>query len=310
MRILLTAVGKRIQLITHLKKSLEVFGADCSDLAPAMYFVDRFFKIPRYDEKGYIDILAHICESEKIDILVPLYEREYKLLLKNEDKLIQSGTKLLLSPYKTIECFNDKYKTYEFFRKNNINTPKTWLKSDISYSCKTLNFPLIIKPIDGMGSSNVFKAKNRKELEFFIDYIENPIVQEYIEGTEYTIDVLCDFNGKVISVVPRERIEVRSGEVSKSRTVKDFNIIDAVINLCSKTKFVGPITIQCIVTLKGEIKFIEVNPRFGGGVPLTFEAGVDYGKYFELMIKGEKIVPIIGEFKELTMLRYDEAVFL
>lgn len=310
MKILLTAIGKRIQLITHLKKTFEVFGVDCSDLAPAMYFVDKFFKIPRYNEKGYIDILSAICESEDIDVLVPLYEREYELLLKNEDKLIKSGTKLLLSPYKTIECFNDKYKTYEFFRKNNISTPKTWLKNDMLCSCKTPTFPLIIKPIYGMGSNNVFKAKNIKELEFFMDYVENPLVQEYIEGTEYTIDVLCDFDGEVISAVPRERIEVRSGEVSKSRTVKDFNIIDAAINLCSKTKFVGPITIQCIVTPKREIKFIEVNPRFGGGVPLTFEAGVDYGKYFELMIKGEKIVPIIGKFKELTMLRYDEAVFL
>lgn len=310
MRILLTAIGKRVQLIKYLKKSCEVFGTDCGDLAPAVHFVDKFFKVPRYNEEGYIDELIYICKKESISILIPLFEKEYKLLLENKERIIKVGTKLLLSPFKTIDCFNDKYKAYEFFKRNNINTPKTYSKEDLSCSSKLLSFPLIVKPIDGMGSSNVFKAKNKKELTFFIDYIENPIIQEYIEGTEYTIDVLCDFKGKVISVVPRERIEIRSGEVSKSRTIKDFNIINATINLCSKTKFIGPITIQCIVTPKGDIKFIEVNPRFGGGVPLTFEAGVDYGRYFELMYKGEEITPIIGEFKELTMLRYDEAVFL
>lgn len=310
MRILLTAIGKRIQLIKYLKKSYEVFGTDCGDLAPAMYFVDKFFKVPRYNEERYIDKLINICSNENIDLLIPLYEKEFELLCNHRDKFEKIGTSLLLSDSGVINTFNDKYKTYEFFKRNNIDTPATYLKGNILCNYEEISFPLIIKPIDGMGSSNVFKVKNEKELSFFIEYIENPIIQEYIEGAEYTIDVLCDFNGKVISAVPRERLEVRSGEVSKSRTVKDFKIIDAVLDLCSKTKFVGPITIQCIVAVKGEIKFIEVNPRFGGGVPLSFEAGVDYGKYFELMCKGEEITPIIGEFKEITMLRYDEAVFI
>lgn len=307
MRILLTAIGKRIQLIKYLKKSCEVFGTDCGNLTPAMHFVDKFFKIPRYDKEGYIDKLLDICRKENIDILIPLYEKEFKLLCECRYKFEEIGTRLLLSNSDVINTFNNKYNTYEFFKENRINTPKSYIRDNLPESIK---YPLIIKPIDGMGSSNVFKVNNHKELNFFVDYINNPIIQEYIEGTEYTIDALCDFNGKVISVVPRERVEVRSGEVSKSRTVKDFKIINAVIDLCSKTKFIGPITIQCIVTREGEIKFIEVNPRFGGGVPLTFQAGVDYGKYFELMLKGEEITPIIGEFKELTMLRYDEAVFL
>ncbi|WP_186429900.1 ATP-grasp domain-containing protein [Clostridium sp. BSD9I1] len=307
MKILLTAIGKRIQLIKYLKKSCKVFGTDCGEVAPAIYFVDKFFKVPKYNEHGYIDSLINICIEENIDMVIPLYEKEYKLLCENRYKFTEVGTKLLLSDLEVINTFNDKYKTYEFFKENNINTPKSYIKGNLPNNIK---YPLIIKPIDGMGSSNVFKVKNEKELSFFIDYVENPIIQEYIEGTEYTIDVLCDFSGRVISSVPRERLEVRSGEVSKSRTVKNFKIIDAVLDLCSKTKFIGPITIQCIVSSNKEIKFIEVNPRFGGGVPLSFEAGVDYGKHFEIMCKGEEISPTIGEFKEITMLRYDEAVFI
>lgn len=310
MKILLTAIGRRIQLIKYLQRGCSVIGVDSGELVAAKKFAGKFYSVPKISNSLYIESLLKICEEEHIDLLIPLYEKGFALLCAYRDKFNKIGTSLLLSDLEVINTFNDKYKTYEFFKKNNINTPETYLKENIPCNYESLNFTLIIKPIDGMGSSNVFKVKNEKELSFFVDYIENPIIQEYIEGTEYTIDVLCDFNGKVISAVPRERLEVRSGEVSKSRTVKDYKIIDAVLDLCSKTKFVGPITIQCIVTVKGEIKFIEVNPRFGGGVPLTFEAGVDYGKYFEFMIKGEEISPIIGKFRELTMLRYDEAVYI
>lgn len=310
MKILLTAIGKRVQLIEYLKKSCYIVGVDSGDLVPAKSFIDKFYSVPKVNDEPYVERLLEICKEEKIDLLIPLYEKEFYKLSQAREKFEKVGTKLLLSHIDVINTFNNKWNACKFFMQNNISTPSTYLKKDVESNYETLTFPLIIKPVDGMGSSNVFKVKNKKELSFFADYIKSPIIQEYIEGTEYTIDVLCDLNGKVISVVPRERIEVRSGEVSKSRTVKDLRIISATIDLCSKTEFVGPITIQCIVTPKGEIKFIEVNPRFGGGVPLTFEAGVDYGKYFELMCQGEEITPIIGEFKELAMLRYDEAVFL
>lgn len=307
MKLLLTAIGRRIQLVKYLQTSYSIIGIDSGEFVAAEKFVDKFYIVPKITNPFYIEALLKICDEEQVELLIPLYEKEFKLLCTHRNKFKKIGTSLLLSDLDVISTFNNKYKTYEFFKENKINAPTSYIKNNLP---SNISFPLIIKPIDGMGSSNVFKVKNEKELSFFIDYVENPIIQEYIEGTEYTIDVLCDFNGKVISAVPRERLEVRSGEVSKSRTIKDFKIINSVLDLCSKTKFVGPITIQCIVTVKGEIKFIEVNPRFGGGVPLSFEAGVDYGKYFELMCKGEEITPIIGEFKEITMLRYDEAVFL
>ncbi|MCY6959581.1 ATP-grasp domain-containing protein [Clostridium brassicae] len=307
MKILLTAIGKRVQLIEYLKKDCCVIGVDCGDLVPAEKFVDKFYKVPKISHPLYIKSLLKICKEEKVDLLIPLYEKEFINLCNFRNRFEEQGTKLLLSNLDVINTFNNKYSTYEFFINNNIDTPKTYLKDSLP---NKLDYPLIIKPIDGMGSSNVFKIKNEKELHFFIEYIEKPIIQECIEGIEYTIDVLCDLNGVVISAVPRERIEVRSGEVSKSRTVKDFPIINDVLDLCSKAKFIGPITIQCIVTKDKKIKFIEVNPRFGGGVPLSFEAGVNYGKYFNLMCNKGKINPIVGDFKEITMLRYDEAVFI
>ena len=73
-------------------------------------------------------------------------------------------------------------------------------------------------------------------------------------------------------------------------------------------------TIQCFLSDTGEISFIEINSRFGGGVPLSFAAGADYADALSDMINGRKFaerktVDYQSDFKELTMLRYDSSVF-
>ncbi|NFO11831.1 ATP-grasp domain-containing protein [Clostridium botulinum] len=324
MNVLITSIGKRVQLIKHLKQEHYIIGVDCNDLVSSKEFVDVFYKVPRYNEKSFIKTILDICKNEKVDLLIPLYEKEFFDLCDNRKKFEEFGTTLLLSSKSIIDICNNKLNTYEFFKKSNISTPVSYSKSDIgnilynNNKKKELKFPLIIKPIDGMGSNDVFKINNEKELSFFKEYVDNPIIQEFIDGKEYTIDVLCDLFGNVISVVPRERIEVRSGEVVKSKTVKNKEIIDSVMNLCDKLKkasndnsisIVGPLTIQCIYTSNKVIKFIEINPRFGGGVPLTFESGVNYGKIFNELKNNNFNIKKLHEFKETLMLRYDEAVF-
>jgi carbamoyl-phosphate synthase large subunit len=323
MKILITSIGKRVQLIKYLKKSCTVIGVDAGNMAPAIDFVDKFYKIPRIMDKEYVSSLIDICRKEKVNMLIPLHEYEFYKLCNNRDKFEEVGTTLLLSSKNIIDICQDKLNTYDFFSMKGIGSPKTYSKEEIlfiiDHNIDHMNFPFIVKPVSGMGSMDVYKVDNVDELKFFVEYVKNPIVQEYVEGKEYTVDVLCDLKGIPISVVPRERLEVRNGEVSKSRTVMDNPIIEEtcrVVSCLSKFKaaggdcsVIGPYTIQCRVDNSGNIKFIEINPRFGGGVPLTFEAGVDYGKYFSMMAEGKEIQPIIGKFKEITMLRYDEAVF-
>ncbi|ADK14067.1 hypothetical protein CLJU_c09990 [Clostridium ljungdahlii DSM 13528] len=94
---------------------------------------------------------------------------------------------------------------------------------------------------------------------------------------------------------------------------ENYKLIKTLVEDVDSTeniKVIGPYTIQCKVTEDDKIKYIEVNPRLGGGVPLTFKAGVDYGKYFNMMARGEEIEPVIGKFEEVTMIRYDEAIFI
>lgn len=309
--ILITAIGKRVQLIKHLKTRFNVIGTDLNKINPASYFVNKFYQVPRYYECNYVETLIDICKKENIKLLIPLYEKEFDVLLDNRDLFGRNDIKLLLSDKQVINICNDKFNTYKFFSDNNILTPLTYSKDEILNKLN-LTSPMIVKPLDGMGSEGVYKVNSGKELNFFIDYVDNPIIQVFKSGVEYTIDILCEFNGDIISIVPRQRLEIRAGEVSKSKTVKNDNIIyktkELIDKLNSIGKVIGPITVQCILS-DNNIYFIEINPRFGGGVPLTFEAGVDYSYYLNNMLDNKKCNSIIGDFKEITMLRYDDAVF-
>ena len=334
MNLLLTSIGKRIQLIEHFKTQFRVVGVDASLQNPARHFVDAFYQIPRCREEGYVETLLELCRKEQIDLLIPLFELEFSYLNDARKRFEELGVKLILSEKPVIDICNDKRKTAEFFEKYGIPAPHTFSSMEVEelmsqenqntissdgcekegfLSGKETSYPLIIKPLDGMGSEGVFRIHNRKELEFFKDYVKNPVLQSCATGTEYTIDALCDLQGNPVYIVPRIRLEVRSGEVTKSRTVKQEIVIQETERLLSalnqEGRVIGPMTIQCFLQ-DGEDKpkFIEINPRFGGGVPLSFAAGADYGRALKEMCEGKQVV-YQKEFSELTMMRYDQAVF-
>jgi len=310
MNILLTAIGKRVQLISFLKKNFNIIGVDCSSINPAKHFVDVFFEVPSYQNESYVDALLKICKDTKIDGLIPLFEKEYSLLDRRRKEFHDLGVQVLLSNSFVLNICENKVRTYEFFLEQSIQTPKTWSKSeDVNISDDKSFF--IIKPRDGMGSQGVYRAKNKEELNFFSKYVPNSMIQEFIQGTEYTIDVFCDHGGRVVSCVPRERLQVRAGEVSKSITRNHPRIIEEAVQICEKLGGIGPLTLQCIEDSKGDIYWIEINPRFGGGVPLSMEAGIDYGKMIKEWAEGKTVESQMGQFKpNLLMLRYDDAIFI
>ena len=312
--VLFTAVGRRVELVQAFKRLSErhgikarILGTDVNpSLAPASYFVDRCFKIPKVDDQGYVDSLLAVCAAEKVELLVPLYELEFSLLDTKRYDFEKIGTLLLLSKREVLEVCQDKWQTYRFLTTHKIKTPKTWVGNSLP---QDISFPVFVKPRKGMGSRGTQRVDVVEQLEFILQQDIEFLIQEFIPGTEYTLDILADLEGRVLSVVPRERLEVRAGEVSKSRTVYRRDLIEQSKNIVEKLGAIGPVTVQCIDNGK-DVYWIEVNPRFGGGVPLAIQAGVDYPLLLYQMSRKQKIHPVLGEYNHnLTMLRYDQAVY-
>jgi hypothetical protein len=313
--ILILSVGRRVELVKLFQKALKslnldgkVIGADIIKTAPALQFVDSYHIIERVDNENYIKSILDICMKEKINLIIPTIDTELMKLAENK-KMIEdiSDAKINISDLSVIKVCRDKKATQEFFEKNNFLVPKEITLEDLKL--KKYTFPLFIKPLNGSSSMNTFKITNEEELNFFIKYVPNPIIQEMIFGDEYTVDIFCDFNSEPITIVPRKRIATRSGEISKGIILKDREIIEEIKKLVKSLKPKGHITVQCIKTKKG-VEFIEINPRFGGGAPMSIVAGANSCENLISLCLGKELKYNENYKDNLLCLRYDETVFI
>lgn len=316
--VLFTCIGRRVSLLNcfrdaakRLKINARFYGTDTNQLSPAFQLADEGFVVKAVNHPHYIRELLRIVRTKSIDLLVPTIDTELKLLAVNKSKFARLGCYTLISEPDVVEICQDKRKTYQFLVKNQFDTPLTMSLRN-ALAAKNPNFLCFLKQRDGSAGKGNAVAKNRKELQFFGKRIKNCIVQEFIDGTEYTCDVFVDFDMKVGCVVPRKRIEVRTGEVSKGRVVKNRQIMTHCARLI-ETLRAGPgvVTLQLFLTRNRKIKFIEINPRFGGGVPLSIKAGADFPKWILQRLVGKKPNIKFDAFEDgLTMLRYDAEVWV
>ena len=171
-------------------------------------------------------------------------------------------------------------------------------------------FPLFIKPRRGRGSVGAHAVRTPKELEFFSGYVSDAVVQAYLDGPEFTIDMLCDFSGQPLSIVPRRRDVIRAGVSDRGRTVNDPALIQVARRCAAALPFAGAVNIQCRL-VNGQPVIFEINPRFSGGIPLTIHAGADFPRMLVDLTAGVRVMPAIGRFRDnLWMASYETSVFL
>jgi carbamoyl-phosphate synthase large subunit len=291
-RILFTSVGRRVELMqayreaaNELNANVIIYGADISASAPALFFCDKQVIVKRITDPEYIPQLLKICSDEKIDVLIPTIDTDLLLLAKSKEHFSVIGTQVLISAVDKVQLCRDKRFTADYFMKCGLKSPvpvDDYTKYDGSY-------PAFIKPKDGSSSIDAYKVCNAEELETYSRMVDDYIIQPFIEGTEYTIDIFCDFDGNPVYITPRERVAVRSGEVLKTRIVQDETMIEECKKLIADYKPCGAITVQLIQqTSTGDNYYIEINPRYGGGAPLSIKAGANSAKALLKIVSGEK----------------------
>ena len=301
MKILFTSVGRRVELIQEFRRAakelhidLKIIGADITTDAPALYFCDEAQLVCRIKDINYIPQLLEICENEKVDCLIPTIDTDLLLLAENKNKFESIGTKVLISEADKVKLCRDKNYTADYFISLGLKSPLP-INSIEKYQEALMNgvvsFPAFIKPKDGSSSINAFRVDNFDNLKLYAEKIGEYIIQPFISGREYTIDIFCDYEGNPVYITPRERLAVRSGEVLKTKITQDDTMIAEMLKLIADYKPCGQITVQLIQEEKtGENYYIEINPRFGGGAPLSIKAGADSAKAVLKMLNGEKLM--------------------
>jgi carbamoyl-phosphate synthase large subunit len=320
MRILFTCVGRRVSLLRSFCGAAEAvgfspltIGLEVSKLSSALHLCDEKVIVNHVGHHEYIDSVLDAAKEYGAKLIVPTVDLDLLLFAENRRRFEDIGCRVLISEPDVIRICQDKRRTYEFLRGNGFNTPESSVLDDVlARGESNISFPKFLKPWDGAAGRGNAKVVDFEQLQVIGAKVPNCFVQDFIDGTEYTCDVFVDFDMNVRCVVPRRRIEVRSGEVSKAQVVKDRHIMERAAELV-RTLGAGPgvITIQLIKDGQGDIYFIEINPRFGGGVPLSIRAGANFPLWImQLMAGQEPAIEFDGFEDDLYMLRFDSEVWV
>ena len=314
--ILITSAGKRVELLLEFKKELklsfphgQIIAVDLNpQMAPACHLADKFYNVPRVTNPEYVDRLLKICIENNVRLVIPTIDTELEILSAASGQFKENGIEIMISDHSFISMCRDKRLTISFFDQIGIKTPALIDKFNPS-------FPLFAKPYDGSLSTNIHIIHSPQELTHEILSDPKLIFMELVDTSvyeEFTVDMYYGDDNEVKCIVPRKRIEIRSGEINKGATRKN-DIIEYLYNRMKHLPGVrGCICIQLFYRESdGDIFGIEINPRFGGGYPLSYHAGANFpAMMIQEYIHEHKLVYFTDWQDNTIMLRYDSQVIL
>lgn len=314
--ILITSAGKRVELVKEFKETvrsidetIKVLTTELNpEMAPAGYVADGCIKVPRVTADGYIDELLQICVANNVGLIVPTIDTELMVLAKNVNAFKKIGCQLLVSSQDFVEKCRDKRLISDFFVEHGVRIAKPYDKHNPQ-------FPMFAKPYDGSLSTNIHVIRSQEDLTTEIMSDPKLMFMEYIDKSEYkefTVDMYYGKDNKLKCVVPRERIEIRAGEINKGRTHKNYLVEYLNERLGYIPGVIGCVCMQVFYREQdNDVVGIEINPRFGGGYPLSYAAGANYpAMAIKEYLLGEDIEEFADWNDNVLMLRYDAAVIV
>jgi carbamoyl-phosphate synthase large subunit len=284
-----------------------IVAADCDPASVGFHFADAAYVVPRVGAPGYLERMLDICAREAVDLFLPALDEELALCGEQRERFGSVGTTLMLSGPRALAVCADKLRMHDCFRDLGIPTARTVAAEDYREGLFE-RYPLIVKPRAGRGGAGVQVARDHAEAAFFARYVERAVVQERLEGVEYTIDVLATLDSELSVLSPRQRLATESGVSSKGITHWREDLVAPVRTLVRALDMVGPLNFQCFVDARGRVAFTEINARMAGTAILSQKAGVPLFEGVLDLARGRTPAPWLKPCAPLLMLRYwDEA---
>ena len=299
--ILLTGVGKRYDIVSAFAQHATVVAADPNPLAPAQYAADHRYPVPRIDDTEYVPSLRALCQRHTVDTVVPLTDLDLEILAQAR----AAGELPALVPDPEIaRATFDKYEAHRLLERLGLPSPPTVLPGE-----EVPAFPVMVKPRRGSGARSIHRADDQRAAEFFVSYVPEPtMIQRFMDGPEFSIDILSDPDGRCLNAIPRTMIESRGGESIKGTVIADPELVELGARVADALGVRGPCTVQVFRDREIGLGITDVNTRFGGAFPAPMYAappGRSYPELIARMAGGERIEPHVGEFRAgVTFTRY------
>lgn len=319
MNYLLLSVGRRVELMKEFRASVDdrsrIVATDNSPYAPALYFADKQYIVPRIDTPGYIDVILDICKEESIRAVTTLIDPEIVLLAESRERFTQHGIEVLAPYTETARLCYDKYEMFKHLRENGIRTVMTWKTFEDTkkaIDCGEVEFPVFVKPRMGSGSVGARKVLDMDTLHVAFEHDSSLIAQELMAGKgcfDLNADVYVDtISHKPVAIFSKRKISTTIGGANKTISFKDDRLFSFIQEALSKFEFNGPIDVDLFYK-NGQYYLSEINPRFGGAYLHAYGAGVNFIKLIENNLRGRENEVQIGNYEEgIVMMMYDSVV--
>lgn len=316
MNILMCSVGRRGELLKNFRKTMGAHGkliaTDNSPYAPALYFADIQYIVPKITDEKYIDTLLNICRKEKVQALTTFIDPEIEVLAKNREIFENLGVQVLVPSYQTAKLCFDKYKMFRHLQAHGIPTVLTFdtiMEARNAIEKDELKFPVFVKPRTGSGSVGARKIRNMEELSIAMKEDGTLIIQEFMDGLDLDVDVYVDTQShEVVSAFSKRKISTTIGGANKTVSFKDERLFRIIQKVAEVLELNGPNDMDFFYK-NGEYYLSEINPRFGGAYLHAYGAGVDFIKLIEKNILKEANKTIFGDYDEgVVMMMYDSVV--
>ncbi len=317
--IMLSASGRRVGLMRLLMESgrsldmvASVIAADVSALNPTYHSADRAVTVPPYERSECLEVLLTICGEHGVRLIIPTIDPDLTFYARHLERFRDIGVQIMIGSADTVKIGNDKRRTHQWLVEKGLPTVNQMDADAYLQHPPDWEFPLFVKPLSGSSSIGVATVRDIDELHHIVrngDYL----VQTVAPGHEYTVDVYVDRTGQCRCAVPRLRLETRGGEVTKGVTVRHEGIQDLARRVVESLPGAwGVMNIQIFYDqTTGQLNVIEINPRFGGGYPLTHAAGAHMTRWMIEEAMGLPSTARDDTWQDgLVMLRYDEAVYV
>ncbi len=247
----------------------------------------RFYTVPHgISREAFVRAVNEIIKRNNIDVVIPCVDEELMVFSYRPEHI---NARVVVSPYETIRACNDKALLYETVNKEGFCPIYKVAESSHDLSAFGES-PLFVKPRTARGSRGAMMFSSASEVPDDLINKGN-VFCEYLPGQEYTVDVLCDFQGEPFVIVPRKRLVVAVGKSMRGETMRHPDIEERVKKLCRILRFIGPSNMQFKEAADGAMKLVEINPRFSGGLPITAEAGANTPELLYMLLKGKRPEP-------------------
>lgn len=316
--VLVSSAGRRVALLNCVREALldlglpgRVIAADASPYSSAGHVADAFLRVPPCTHEEFVPAMLDLCNRHKVSLIVPTIDTELPVFAERRGDFEAAGVAVAISSPAVVAVACDKRCTHQWLTSHGFPTVRQTTPEAVLAAPDEWHFPLIVKPAIGSSAKGICIARDVRDISRHGSGAH--VVQTIAAGREYTVDVLMNRRGVCLCAVPRWRLEVRSGEVSKAVTVREQGLERLAQRIAEELPGAyGALNIQIMLDpATGSMQVIELNARFGGGFPLTSRAG---GKYTRWMIEEILGLPSTADATTwkagLLMLRYDEGVFV